>query len=206
MRCYLIRHGEIESNVKKVYAGKSQELLTTHGEKQVKLLTPHLKGKGIFILYTSPLRRAVQTAEILSKSLNVPVVQEDDLREIVLGPFDGLSHEEVMEQFPEIWRMWNQAPGELRMEGMEPLEEVQGRILSLFKKWCLKHENETIGAVTHMAVLRCTLLYQQGRSLNDYRKIEVPNAAIFAFDITVRKPNDGLELKLIEEFRGIEPL
>jgi broad specificity phosphatase PhoE len=57
MRCYLIRHGEILSNVKKVYAGTSQESLTEKGEEQVRALAERLKGRGIRILYASPLRR-----------------------------------------------------------------------------------------------------------------------------------------------------
>jgi broad specificity phosphatase PhoE len=65
-----------------------------------------------------------------------------------------------------------------------------------------KHRGETIAAVSHMAVLRCTLLYSGKRPLNDYRKLDIPNAAAFCFDVQEGNPADGLELKLVEEIHG----
>lgn len=202
MRIYMVRHGEIESNVKKMYAGTSDESLTAEGEQQARKTSVFLESRGIQRIYTSPLRRAVETAGIISRRLKVPVVTEEELREILLGPLDGLSQQEVMDQFPEVWQIWNQAPGELRLEGMESLQDVQERILLLIKKWYLSHKDETIGAVTHLAVMRCTLLYQQGRPLNDYRRIEIPNATGFTFDIEASETGDSLDLTLVEEIRG----
>lgn len=202
VRIYLIRHGEIESNVQKTYAGTSEESLNPNGERQVRLLSSHLEGKGISRIYTSPLTRAVETAEILGQKLKVPVIVEKELREILLGPLDGLSHTQVIAQYPEVWKMWNETPAELRLEGMESLEAVQQRILSVLKKWCLSHSEETIvAAVTHLAVLRCLLLYYQGRSLNDYRKIEIFNANAFAFDTEVLRSDQKVHLRLVEEIR-----
>ena len=59
---YLVRHGEIESNIKKVYAGWSEEGLTETGIRQAAEAGEILRGKGIEGLYCSPLKRAVQTA------------------------------------------------------------------------------------------------------------------------------------------------
>jgi len=167
------------------------------------LLSRHLKGKGIRFIFTSPLRRAVQTAEILARNLELSVVIERELREIVLGPLEGLSHEQVKARFPEVWKAWTKTPGDLRLEGMEPLEEVQKRILSLMMRWHLNHENETFAAVTHMAVLRCTLLRSMGRPLNDYRKIDVPNATAFVFEANEKKSDDCLNLKLVKEVHAV---
>ncbi|HPD60964.1 MAG TPA: histidine phosphatase family protein [Thermodesulfobacteriota bacterium] len=202
MRIYLIRHGEIDSNVKKIYAGTSEEPLNSNGRRQVALLASRLEGKGISRIYTSPLTRAVETAKILSKKLKVPVIVEKELREILLGPLDGLSHIQVIAQYPDAWKMWNETPADLRLEGMEPLESVQQRILSVLKKWCLSHSEETIiAAVTHLAVLRCLLLYYQGRSLNDYRQIEISNAHAFAFDTEILMLDQKVHLRLVEEIR-----
>ena len=204
MRVYLIRHGEIESNVQKIYAGTSEESLNPNGERQVALLVSRLEGKGISRIYTSPLTRAVETAEILTRILKVPVIVEKELREILLGPLDGLSHIQVITQYPEVWKIWNEAPAELQLEGMEPLEAVQQRILSVLKKWCLTHSEETIvAAVTHLAVLRCVLLYCQGRHLNDYRKIEIPNASSYAFDVQMRRSDQRVVLERVEEIPGV---
>ena len=202
MRIYLVRHGEIESNVQKTYAGISEESLNSNGQRQVSLLSSRLEGKGISRIYTSPLTRAIETAEILKQKLKVPVIVEKELREILLGPLDGLSHTQVVAQYPEVWKMWNETPAEVRLEGMEPLEAVQQRILSVLKKWCLSHgEGAIVAAVTHLAVLRCLLLYYQGRSLNDYRQIEIFNANAFAFDTEVLRSDYKVHLRLVEEIR-----
>jgi len=74
VRIYLVRHGEIESNVQKIYAGISEESLNPNGERQVRFLSSHLEGKGISRIYTSPLTRPVETAEIFSQKLKVPVI------------------------------------------------------------------------------------------------------------------------------------
>jgi broad specificity phosphatase PhoE len=200
VRIYLIRHGEIESNVQKVYAGISEESLNTNGQRQVKLLSSRLEGKGISRIYASPLTRAIETANILNQKLNVPVIVEKELREILLGPLDGLSHTQVMAQYPEVWKIWTETPAKLRLEGMETLEATQQRILSVLKKWCLSHhEKDIIAGVTHLAVLRCVLLHQQGRSLNDYRKIDIANATAFGFEAEVLRTEQNVQLRLVEE-------
>jgi broad specificity phosphatase PhoE len=82
---------------------------------------------------------------------------------------------------------------------METLEEVQKRIVTLMKRWQQKHEDETFAAVTHLAVIRCLLLYTMERSLNDYRKIDIPNATAFVFEVNKKKSKDCLNLKLVDE-------
>ena len=203
MRIYLIRHGEIDSNVRYIYAGTSEESLNPNGEQQVARLAPRLEGKGISRIYASPLTRAVETANILNKKLNVPIIVEKELREILLGPLDGLSYTQIMAQYPEVWKVWIETPTDLRLEGMEPLEAVQKRILSVLKKWCLCHsEGTVVAAVTHLAVLRCLLLYYHGRPLNDYRQIEIFNANAFGFDTELMRSDQKVHLRLVEEIRA----
>jgi len=202
VRCYLIRHGEILSNIKKLYAGLSEESLTANGEEQVRLLAERLDGRGIRCIYASPLTRAVETAEILERHLGLTVILEKELREIILGPLEGLSYDEIRAQFPEVWKTWSQAPATLRLPGMETLAEVQKRIITLMRHLLKKHQGETIAAVSHMAVIRCALLYSTKRPLNDYRKIDIPNAAAFCFAVSEKNPADGLNLTLVEEIHG----
>jgi len=184
-----------------MYAGLSEESLTANGVEQVRRLAGRLQGRGIRLIYSSPLTRAVETAEILKHHLGLTVVVEKELREIILGPLEGLSYDQIRAHFPQVWKTWSQAPAELRLEGMEPLEEVQKRIIALMRQLLKKHNGETMAAVSHMAVIRCALLYSAKRSLNDYRKIDIPNAAAFRFAVQEKNPADGLNLTLAEEIR-----
>lgn len=193
--CHLIRHGEIASNVMKIYAGTSQESLTSNGEEQSRLLAEQLEDRGIRLFYASPLRRAQETAKILAKPTATSIVVEEDLREMDLGPWEGLSESQIAREFPEKWQMWNQAPATLRLTGREPLEEVQGRIVALIRNWCKWHTGETIAAVTHVPLIRCALLYSMGKPLNDYRGIPVPNATAYVFEASTRQSDGKLVLK-----------
>lgn len=130
MKFFFIRHGEIASNVRKVYAGWSEEPLTERGVRQAEKAGELLKGKGIDALYCSPLRRAVQTAEIIGKAVGKVPVKDAHFKEMGLGPWEGLSEDEVERRFPEEWGIWNTRPAELRLAGRETLAELQGRVLA----------------------------------------------------------------------------
>jgi len=198
LKCYIIRHGETQSNVHRIYAGTSNERITARGEQESRLLAGQLMHRGITFCYVSPVRRAIDTALILAGNLAIPVLIEKDLREMDLGPWEGLLEDQVAVEFPEEWKTWNQAPAALRLSGRETLEDVQRRIFSVLKTWCLCNEKKTIAAVTHVALIRCILLYSIGKPLNDYRHIHVPNTTAFVFDVELSKPDRKLNLYLDE--------
>ena len=180
---YFIRHGEIQSNVDKVYAGWSDEALTERGVCQAEKAGETLRGKGIDKIYCSPLRRAVQTAEIIGKAVGrVPIVDEH-FKEMGMGPWEGLSEDEVEKKFPEEWRVWNAKPGELRLEGRETLGELQERVLEGVRRQRSEVGGQRSGkvvVVTHVAIIRVLKLHVEGRDLNEYKKVPVPgNGEVF---------------------------
>jgi len=200
MNFYFVRHGEIESNIRKVYAGWSEEPLTERGARQAEAAGEVLRGKGIDRLYCSPLRRAVQTAEIIGEAIGRVPVKDEHFKEMGLGLWEGLSENEIMERFPKEWRIWNSRPAELRLEGRETLEELQERVLAGVRRLSEKKEFLTQrhkGArslidfengsksvvVTHVAIIRVMLLYSQGRDLNEYRKVAVENGELFELEV-----------------------
>ena len=131
---YFVRHGEIEANVKKVYAGWSEEKLTHKGIEQAKKAGETLKEKGIEAIYCSPLRRAVQMAEIISDFLEIDPIVENSFKELRLGIWEGMSEDEVARKFPEEWKIWNERPAELVLGGRETLGELQERVLKGLEK------------------------------------------------------------------------
>jgi broad specificity phosphatase PhoE len=198
LRCYIIRHGETQSNVHKIYAGTSNERITARAEQEARLLAERLVDRGITFCYVSPIRRAVDTALILAGNLAISAFIEKNLREMELGPWEGLSEDRVAVEFPEEWKTWNQTPAWLGLAGRETLEDVQRRILSVLQTWCLCNKKKTIAAVTHVALIRCILLYSMGKPLNDYRQIHVPNTTAFVLDVELSKPDRKLHLYLDE--------
>ena len=180
---YFVRHGEIESNIRKVYAGWSEEPLTERGVAHAKEAAKALKGKGIGALYCSPLRRTVQTAEIIGEAINREIVPDDHFKELKLGPWEGLSEDEVASAYPEEWRVWNERPAELVLEGRETLRELQERVLEGIRGRTSEvrgQRSEKVVVVTHVAIIRVLMLHSEGRDLNEYKKVPVPgNGEVF---------------------------
>lgn len=185
---YLVRHGVTESNKKRFYMGWSEEELSEEGIKQAEVLGLKLKEKEISKIYTSPVRRAVQTAEILNKYLSTEITMEKDLGEMKLGEWEGMSEEKVKIKYPREWAMWNKCPKELKLPGRETLDSVQQRSLRAIKKILNMSQSRNVVAVSHVAIIRCLMLFFNNLDLNLYKRIAVPNAS-------------ASELKLLEKNR-----
>ena len=183
MKFYLVRHGEIEANIRKVYAGRSPEKLTAKGRRQASMMAEELRQSGIAKIYCSPVRRALETAEIIGSDLNKKPILEPAFAELVMGPWEGKSEAEVQRDYPTEWQIWNTRPAELILPGRETLEELRQR--SLQGLAAIQAQNDYSSGVlivTHVAVIRVLLLYQQAWELNLYRTIAIPHGKIFLLE------------------------
>jgi broad specificity phosphatase PhoE len=185
MNLLLIRHGEIPSNIKKAYAGRSAEELTPKGICQAEDVAVKLKKLEVQAIYSSPIRRAIQTAQIISKKIGMDFQVEDAFREMELGPWEGLSESEVATNSPGKWDIWNNSPAELKLPGRETLIELQDRVLTGIMKIKENSTNNNVVIVTHVAIIRVLLLWHAKKSLNLYKTIHVPNAMIFQVRIKI---------------------
>ncbi len=184
---YLIRHGLTESNKKKIYAGWSDESLCQEGVSALVEIGKKSKKFKIEKIFSSPIQRAVQTAEIINSFLNITIEIEENLKEMKMGPWEGLSEEEVANKFPKEWRIWNLEPSKLKLDGRETLKELQIRALKAVKKISNISDCSRILAVTHVALIRVLIIYNNNLSMDNYRKIDVPNGAVYLFDNKAEK-------------------
>jgi len=183
MKLLMVRHGEISSNLKKVYAGKSSEELCKRGLAQAKEVSETLKYFRLNALYSSPMQRAIQTAKIIGEAIGLNVWIEKAFQEMKLGPWEGLSEIDISQIYPKEWQIWQTHPAELKMTGRETLKELQERVLKGIQKLYQVHKNQTVVVVTHVAIIRVLLLWQAKKNLNLYKTICVPNAKIFGVKI-----------------------
>jgi broad specificity phosphatase PhoE len=175
---YMIRHGVIRSNIEGIYSGRSDEPLTKEGAEEARRLGREMAGWGIRTIYTSPLARTVQTAQLLNESIGAELVLEPNLIEMDLGPWTGLSRVEVAKRRRSEYRTWHQMPAQFRASGMETLHDVQQRVVRALDEY-LRVGPESIAAmVTHAAVIKCALLYLNELSLNSYHRFQVLNLSV----------------------------
>ncbi len=175
---YLVRHGITRSNIENIYAGWSEEELTEEGIAQVNKLGKEMQKCCISAIYTSSIRRAVQTAEFLNEFIKGEIIIEPDLKEMKMGPWERLSEHEIENKYPKEYKIWLERPADLMIHRRETLHKVQLRAVKAINK-ILKRYSERISlCVTHVAIIRCIFLYFNQLPLNSYKKIDVPNASV----------------------------
>jgi len=175
---YMIRHGEILSNKKDIYAGSSNEELTPLGVESADNFGRQAASWDIEAIYSSPIRRAVQTAEIINAHIGAELLIEEGFKEIEMGPWEGLRINDVEGRFPEDYKVWMTRPGDLKLAGRETLAELQARAVKAVKA-IFEGNRAVVLAVTHVAVIRCLQLYFNEEPLNSYKSIDVPNVSVF---------------------------
>ena len=188
MNWYFLRHGQINSNLNKVYSGRSDEPLNATGIEQAGQAAELVSSKSIDRVISSPLARAGQTATIVASANNLKVAFDQAFNEMVFGPWEGLSEARVKQQYPLEWALWNSQPDRLKLRGRETLEQLQARVIAGMRH--IEAEAETKGkgtnilVVSHVAVIRVVALYAQGRPLSDYKSIPVDNCQLLPISIS----------------------
>ena len=170
---YIIRHGQTEMNNRKVLQGRSDYPLNEAGIAQAQKAADDLKHITFAKIYTSPLRRAIQTAEIIAPSAHVEI--DDRLIEMDYGPYEGtdLNHlpPEIMTFFSDFAH--NPAP-----DGMEQLSSVVKRAGAFLEE--IKNLEGDILISTHAIAMKGILEYLTPGSEGSYWSKYIGNCAIYA--------------------------
>ena len=174
----LVRHGQTEMNVQKLYFGKLDPPLNDLGISQAYQAKEKLLDIDYDIIYSSPLERAKQTAEIcnyLDKDINY----NSKLEEINFGIFEGLTFKEISEKFPdevkkmeENWKDYNYITGESQKEMFQ-------RAISFLETLDYSKNNLI---VAHWGIINCIISYFVSGSLDTYWKFEIKNGAVIIFE------------------------
>jgi len=160
MKIYLLRHGESVDDVEDCYGGIADFSLTDGGRQTAKELASKLAASGIEVIYSSPYKRAYETASILKDTLGCELRIIDDLRERnSYGVMSGVNKAKAKEIFSQIFNQLKQKPGDYYsvelVPGAEPLNEFGIRVKKAFDviaKDATGHQ--VIGVVTHGNVTR----------------------------------------------------
>jgi probable phosphoglycerate mutase len=168
-RVYLVRHGATELTAENRFAGAVGVDLSDEGRAQVQRLAERLAGDPLAAIYTSPLSRTVETAELLARPHGLAPIREDGLREISHGRWEGLTRGEVEERFPGEYETWEADPFTFAPEGGETGLAVLARALPVIRRVVVAHEGATVLVVSHKATLRLVLASLLGMDERGYR-------------------------------------
>ena len=149
----LLRHGQTPMSVQKRYAGRTDAPLTDTGVRQAVAAAKRLAPAGIAAIVTSPLQRAVRTAEEVAAATGVPVLADDGFRETDYGAWEGLTFAEVRERWPSEVTRWLADP-DVAPPGGESFAAVSERVTAALHRVLAGREGQTVLIVSHVTPIK----------------------------------------------------
>jgi len=176
----LARHGETEWNVAEVFRGRIDVELNEAGMKQAELLAAHLSDLEIDAVYSSPLKRALKTAEMIASYHKLDVEIAPGLIDFNYGEWQGLPHQEVKDKYKELYAGWIKNPHQAKMPGGESLAEVRKRAVGVVDSAVAKYEG-TIVLVSHRVVNKVLICALLGLDNSHFWNIRLDTCGITTF-------------------------
>ena len=173
----LARHGETEWNVAEVFRGQIDIALSENGTRQAELLSAYLSTSKIEAIYSSPLKRAHKTAEIIARPHKLKINADPDLIDLDFGQWQGLSLEEVKEKYRDLYTTWLTHPEQVIIPGGESLDDVAGRVTRLKNNIIERHHNIVV-IVGHRVVNKVMICAMLGLDNSHFWKIRQDTCGI----------------------------
>ena len=153
-----LRHGQAENNTKKILAGRSPGVdLTQVGIQQAEQSGKMLESLNISAIYSSPIDRALQTAEIVGNHCNLEPVTDDRLIELDMGKFTKMPYDEIFAKHGNVFLKFYEGSEEVSENGVETFAKVQKRVFDMVDFVINKHKNENVVLVTHMDPIKAMI-------------------------------------------------
>ena len=178
---YIVRHGQTEQNQKKKMQGRSNYPLNDFGKEQAAEVGALFREAGIRFdkVYSSPLTRALQTAELIGDG--APVETDERLIEMDYGPYEG---EDLYDPSPEVKAFFQDFVHTPAPEGMEPLSDIVARTGELIEELREEAKTKTLLLSTHAIAMKGLLEYLTPESQGSYWSKFIGNCGVYATELT----------------------
>jgi broad specificity phosphatase PhoE len=165
----LIRHGQTDWNVEGRWQGQADPPLNERGCEQAQHVAEYQRKFGFAALYSSDLRRAMETAQIIGAEMGLKVIPEPRLREINLGKWQGMLSTDIQAQYPDEFRRWHEQPLTAHPPGGEDISVLAVRVLEAINAIIARHPKRRVGIVTHELPIAIVLCRSAGLGLEHLR-------------------------------------
>lgn len=198
----LIRHGQTDANVNKQYCGFKDTSLNRKGRLQARQLKDQLTGVKIDAFYSSDLARAVETAQITFPDTLIKPIK--NFREYNFGVFEGLSYEQIMVQYPDIYSAWINDPSTESIPEGDSYVTFSRRIREGLKSLLEENNGKRIVLVTHSGPIRLILSDALNYESDMFWKIKQDNAVINIINFNETAPEvEMINSQSLEEYNKI---
>lgn len=195
-RIVLVRHGHVEGISPERFRGRRDVELSALGARQARATAQRIARQWRpAAVYSSPLRRCVQTAAAIGSACGAAVALLDDLNDLHYGDWEWRTYDEVRAQWPALFARWFSAPHLVRFPNGESLQELVARIANVVRFVCERHDQETVVVVGHSGGNRALLLQALDQPLAAYWRLGqdpcgVSEIEILGHGATVRRVNE----------------
>jgi len=171
MKLILMRHTEVDFSPDR-FLGRNDVSLSMKGVRHARKLAERLRGERIGAIYSSGLKRTIETAEIISKALDIDFKGKiADINEVDFGVIEGLTRKEAEKRHPELMQMRDNDRMNFRIPEGESCNDTGKRALAAVKKIIKDNRGRNVLVVTHCMVMRILLSKITGKPLKDtYKK------------------------------------
>jgi len=201
-RIILVRHGETEWNRAEAekFRGREDIELDEIGVRQAGAAADRIASLPVAAFYSSPLKRALATGEILARPLGLSVQPLEGLIDIDYGDWQGLSYREASERYGQLYSQWLQRPHEFAFPNGESLQDVRDRATAALEKVLAQHEGETVVLVSHQVVCKVLICSLLGLDNSHFWQVQQDVCAANVFEVknerlTVTSINDLCHLQ-----------
>ncbi len=195
MKLRIVRHAESTGNARGRWQGRDDTLLTELGRKQAAKLRERFTSEGYqpSHIYSSPLSRTLETAQIASSAWDIPIVQVDDLMETDIGVFAGKTWQDIEEQMPEVAREFALNRNLDLVDGAETYTQRSDRAQRVVDLLTGEHtDDDSVLVFTHGGII--SHIFAQLLGTDRMWGLGVRNTAMFEFTIAVERWQlDGLD-------------
>jgi broad specificity phosphatase PhoE len=149
---YLVRHGQTAWNKEEIFRGRTDVPLDETGLRQAELAGEYFKEMEIHAIYSSPLSRALETAQKIAQFHNTKVQPLQGILDMSFGRWEGQSHLDIQKNDREIYRQWREEPHLARLPSGESLDDVRVRAMAALEEVIRNHPGKTLILVSHRVV------------------------------------------------------
>lgn len=172
----LIRHGQTDWNRDRRIMGRKPIPLNKTGRAEARALAKALEGVVIDAIYTSPVLRAVETAEHIRKGRRTALRHAHEMAEIDYGHWIGKTFEEVIPE--KAFHVYHKTPRKAQAPGGEHMKDVFARTIAFIEKLRRKHKKGRIAVVSHADVIKTVLVHYLGMDYDHLLRLRIDNTSI----------------------------
>lgn len=198
-RLILCRHGESEFNAKRIIQGHIDTDLTPAGIVQARLAAEELKNFSIQKIYSSDLKRAFRTAQIIADVLNMEVLKDKRIREMSFGEWEGRTYDHIFETDYEIFQGWLKNPVACPLPYQEDIENFRHRLESFLEDILILPE-ERILIVAHGGSIQGIICILADLGLENLWSLKHTNTGISV----VETDGEKTDIKLLNYSKHLE--